>query len=358
MTPAHCERLRGGPGGRDVTARCTHATHATDGVSAARGQKQVRVGAFDLSPARSTAYSRPMSQADRASDFVSLEREIERIVDISAARIVGAPDGRVAEVQIVAWSGRHPQQIARDAESVALAEFGIDIDRRVISVVQLDAVDVESPAWAPGDAEDARYAETEYASPSDALWEASYVASEPSAEGTGRSTSAGDSPRDEHPFIDLVAEEARVGSGPVPDQAREAEFGGGADPPARCLVERVSVHRTARNYEAEVVLNRGGTAATGVAAGFPVDPSIARTVADATLDALRRFEHGAEHLALDRAVLLPVAGLRLALVTVVWIAPPIEEVLAGTSVVRCGREPEAIVRAVLDATNRRLALVG
>ena len=70
-------------------------------------------------------------------DLTEVEREICRLPDVSIARIVGEPDGRVTEVHIVAVPGKHPKQIVRDVQSITLASFGLELDRRLISVVQL-----------------------------------------------------------------------------------------------------------------------------------------------------------------------------------------------------------------------------
>src|SRR5689334_10459834 len=70
-------------------------------------------------------------------DLTEVEREICRLPDVSIARLVAEHDGRVSEVHIVARAGKHPKQIVRDVQSIALASFGLDLDRRVISVVQL-----------------------------------------------------------------------------------------------------------------------------------------------------------------------------------------------------------------------------
>ena len=40
-------------------------------------------------------------------------------------------------MHVVAHPGKHPKQIARDVQSIALASFGLELDRRIISVVQL-----------------------------------------------------------------------------------------------------------------------------------------------------------------------------------------------------------------------------
>ena len=78
-------------------------------------------------------------------DLTEVEREICRLPDVTIARIVAEPGGRVREVHVVAHPGKHPKQIARDVQSVALASFGLELDRRIISVVQLggDATDAQ-----------------------------------------------------------------------------------------------------------------------------------------------------------------------------------------------------------------------
>ena len=46
-------------------------------------------------------------------DLTEVEREICRLPDVSVARIVADPTGRVTEVHIVAHAGKHPKQIVR-----------------------------------------------------------------------------------------------------------------------------------------------------------------------------------------------------------------------------------------------------
>ncbi len=73
-------------------------------------------------------------------DLDELERELCRIGEVTAARVVADPDGRIAEVHILSLPHKHAKQVVRDVQSVAMATFGLDLDRRVVSVVQLDAV--------------------------------------------------------------------------------------------------------------------------------------------------------------------------------------------------------------------------
>ncbi len=73
-------------------------------------------------------------------DSDELEQEICRIAEVTAARVVTEGDGRITEVHILSSPHKHAKQIVRDVQSVAMATFGLDLDRRIVSVVQLDAV--------------------------------------------------------------------------------------------------------------------------------------------------------------------------------------------------------------------------
>jgi len=70
--------------------------------------------------------------------MASVERELCRIPEVRAARIVADDDGTPVEVHVLASPGKQPKQLVRDVQSVALAARGIDLDHRIVSVVQLD----------------------------------------------------------------------------------------------------------------------------------------------------------------------------------------------------------------------------
>src|SRR4051794_34450294 len=80
-----------------------------------------------------------------ALDLQAIERELCRLPDVSVARLVTDDVGRIIEAHIIATTNKHPKQIVRDVQSVALAEFGLEIDRRVVSVVQLGDGDLSVP---------------------------------------------------------------------------------------------------------------------------------------------------------------------------------------------------------------------
>jgi hypothetical protein len=206
-------------------------------------------------------------------DLTEVEREICRLPDVSITRIVGDDADHVTEVHVVAREGKHPKQIARDVQSVALASFGLTFDRRVVSVVQL---------------------------------------------GSGGGTVSEDS------------------------DARAAIVG--------IVTESSGVRALAR-----VTLVRDGDKAIGFAEGPVSTAARHRLVATATIDALRQLERSAESIDAEDAQIVRAGAHEVALVTVVFISPPNEQIVVGAALVGGQPEVEAIARAVLDATNRRLA---
>jgi hypothetical protein len=71
-----------------------------------------------------------------------LQRTIEQIKGITSARVILDDKGAISEIHLVGSAGRKAKQIVRDTESLLYARFGIRIDYRRISLVQLDAPNV------------------------------------------------------------------------------------------------------------------------------------------------------------------------------------------------------------------------
>ena len=208
------------------------------------------------------------------NELAEIEKELCRVPAVNAARIVADDIGRPKEVHILASGGKSPKQIARDVQSVAMATFGLEIDHRIISVVQLDRSHLE-PIVAP------------------------------------------------------------VGHNRVSIGAISSE------------------QRGMRNH-ARVTLRRGDDESVGLAEGSIAESSRNRAVAQGTLDALRHLVPAAESADVETAACVHLGNREVAVVTLVFVVPPHEEIVSGSAIVRGGNEPEALARAVLDATNRRL----
>ena len=207
-------------------------------------------------------------------DLQAIERELCRLPDVSVARLVADGAGRITEAHIIAGPAKHPKQVARDVQSVALAEFGIEIDRRVVSVVQL------------GDGELAL---------------------------------------------------------PIDD-------GGGFRP----SIVSIQAESNGLRSVVRVTLGSDDAEAVGSATGSVATTARYRLVANATLDALRRLNTAADCLDVEHAQVVRVGASDVAVVTIVFVAPPNEQVVSGSAIVRANQEADAVARAVLDATNRRL----
>jgi hypothetical protein len=73
-------------------------------------------------------------------DVDAVERELCRIPEVRAARIVTDLHGLPVEVHVLATPGKHAKQLVRDVQSVAIASQGLELDHRIVSVVQLEDV--------------------------------------------------------------------------------------------------------------------------------------------------------------------------------------------------------------------------
>ena len=203
-------------------------------------------------------------------DLTSLEQELSRLPDVSAARIVADEAGRPVEVHVLAATDKHPKQIVRDIQSVAMASFGIDLDRRVVSVVRLDS-----------------------------------------------------------------------GAQPSPGEPRT-------------VLKSIVAEQQGQRTVMRVALERNGNEATGTAEGSLASAARLRLAALAAADALRQLFPGAVMTDVETAVVIRSVERELALVTLTMALPTHEEAVTGSALVRDGGDVDAIVRAVLDATNRRL----
>jgi hypothetical protein len=215
--------------------------------------------------------------SDLTPDLTDLERELCRLPEVNAARIVTDQVGRPTEVHILASPAKHAKQVARDVQSVAMASFGLDLDRRIISVVQLDGGQLDAAAAAPG-----------------------------------------------------------APAGP------------------RVVIGGISSEQNGLRTLVRVTLQRGETEGAGFAEGSIAASARPRLVAQATLDALRQLLPAAECADVEIATVVRVGTREVALASMVFVVPPHEDVVSGSALVRGANETEAVARAVLDATNRRL----
>jgi len=122
----------------------------------------------------------------------------------------------------------------------------------------------------------------------------------------------------------------------------------------RARVGSVHVDSDALRVEVRVTLADTDREHVGYAEGSIAAVARPLLVASATLDALRQIEPAADAVHLASAEISRIGSNRVAVVTVVYVDPPHELFVSGSAVVRRDRD-DAVARALLDATNRRIA---
>lgn len=68
----------------------------------------------------------------------AVEDAIAAIPGLVGARLVAGYERPIDELHVLATLQKHPKQAVRDIQTLLMARFGITIDHRVVSVVQLD----------------------------------------------------------------------------------------------------------------------------------------------------------------------------------------------------------------------------
>lgn len=71
-----------------------------------------------------------------------LEESLRQIPGVRAVSVVTGPDARPTEIHVLTTPGKPPKQVVRDVQSLALAQHEIDIDHRMVSVVQIGDPDI------------------------------------------------------------------------------------------------------------------------------------------------------------------------------------------------------------------------
>jgi hypothetical protein len=91
--------------------------------------------------------------------FPELEDALRRIPGVRKARVVTDGEGRPTEIHLITDTRKSPQYFVRDVQAVAMTHYDLDIDHRIVSIVQMDAdaADVGDPTPAV-DAEEAEAA--------------------------------------------------------------------------------------------------------------------------------------------------------------------------------------------------------
>jgi hypothetical protein len=233
--------------------------------------------------------------------FPEFEEALRQVPGIRAASVVTGPDAKPTEVHVLAAPGKPAKQVVRDVQSVAMAQFDLDLDHRIVSVVQIGEADLL----------------------------------------TGIPTATADSTA---PAFTVVPD-----IGFDDDQAEDLDS---ESTMARPSLTAISVGTTGGETEVTVNVTIDGTSFTGVASGPGAPIHRPRIVAQATLNSLSELLGINSHI--ESAQLVDF-GSREVAVTVLTLSIPRlgEQVVCGSALVR-GDAEDAVARSVLAGVNRRL----
>ncbi len=71
-------------------------------------------------------------------EAMKIEELISRVPGVKAVKVVGDSSG-LNEIHVITSSDKSPKQIVRDIETVILASTGVRLDRKIISIAQVES---------------------------------------------------------------------------------------------------------------------------------------------------------------------------------------------------------------------------
>ena len=230
---------------------------------------------------------------DQVFPLEEVEQAIADLRDVRSARVITDDEGAILEIHVVAETARTAKLVARDVESVMVAKLGISVDHRKISVAQVGA-EAESGG--------------------------EFKAEIPEAEKPPRKKATG---------FYLAPEERRI------------EFVG------------VSLAQTNLVAQARVELSRDGIPTVAEATGADSSDTVARIVAEATIQAVQRYFEDGGLFSVSAVEQTTLGGKPIVVVAVAHVNGRHEQALIGACPTN-GDVPRAVALATLDAVNRFL----
>lgn len=209
-------------------------------------------------------------------DMEEVENKLCQIKDVRAARIIKGKDNSIEEIHILAVPNKGPKQLVHDIESALMAEYGLPVNHKKVSIAQV--ID-----------------------------------------------STGESPKGEKR--------------------------------ARPKIISINTDLSGVYAQIQVLLELNGQEYEGMARGPASQTGRNRLVAQATLNAVEKFIQGTYGFALEDVGIINLGREKVAVACVTLVSPfGSEEVFSGSAMVKQNKN-DSIVRATLDAINRRFGFL-
>ena len=237
-----------------------------------------------------------------SSQLQRLQEELQRIPAVRSARVIG--NDQPSEIHIVAGPERSAKQLVRDVQSLSAAGFGMTIDHRIVSVVQLEDEDLTPD-------------ESSTSIEADEVTERAEAATEGQ-----RVEDVGEAERGERPMVERIVQATAGGGGWV---------------------------KVALQWP-------GGEINEGVGVSGASREARARGAAAALLQALRpRLEPGGARVDVEHVVLHRMGQAETVVVRATYYGRQGASALVGVALLH-DDAASATVRALLHALNRKLQL--
>ena len=291
-----------------------------------------------------------------------IERAISSVAGVASASLRRDPATGRTRLRLKLKPGEDAEQVTWAVAATLRERFGIALDPDAIRPV---ATIDEVAGVAPEEAATAQDEATDHPSPraEEAVAAEPAAAEEPAAspEAAGVPTAEEEEPTAPTRPIAGAARPPVPPPPPIPPAeaapTATAAANSGRDRGERlprATITRFDVQRGDHRVKVTVGLRQGAGTAEGVARAAPTARGVHRAIAEATASALQQLTAAPLLIAVDRVDVEPAADPARALVTLTLMADRGEEELLGVSLLR-GQPERAVVRATLDACNRRLA---
>jgi hypothetical protein len=226
------------------------------------------------------------------------EEALRQIPGVRAVSVVTGPDAVPTEIHVVASHTKGAKQVVRDVQSLAIASYDLDIDHRIISVVQFDDGEPLEPLQ-----------------------------------------------RDLRGSVIRLPEPAGTPAVAAAAAAHEQA--------SRPVISSISVRTAGSEADASVVITTGQVSYEGRSIGPAAMSHRHLLIARATLDAVGELLGLPAEV--EFAAVTTMGSRRLATCIIQVAVPRVGElVVTGSALVRSD-DADAVARALLDALNRRLA---
>jgi hypothetical protein len=222
-----------------------------------------------------------------------VENRLCQIKNIKAARIIKDEENNIEEIHILALPNKGPKQLVRDIESALIVEYGIPINHRKISIAQIENDEISN-------------------------------------NGNGKQKEEQEEKQEEKTEKKTEKDKSRL------------------------KIININADTRDTNVKVKVVLGINQAELEGLAEGSVSKSGRMRLVSMAALDAINKSVNNQScNFVVEDVGIFNLAHERIAVACVAAIDSSGEQIYSGSAVVK-KNEKDAIVRATLDAINRRL----